>query len=158
MKIILEGPDGSGKSTLANEIGKRYGLNKVVFTQNGYKTFMSYLDYIQLSHVVFDRCFISEIVYSEAFNRKLVIDACEVEILFRVYLTNSIVIILNSNKQTLEQRLINRGDEEKAVIDKIGRISDLYNAIAEHLKIPVFDIEDKEAIFKYIDERIKTND
>lgn len=158
MKIIVEGPDGAGKTTLVNEIAEKYGLNKVVFTKNGYKTFMSYMRYLDLSHVVFDRCFISELIYAPTFNRHLVVDDHEIPILLRAYLSNSIVIILNSDEQTLKQRLVNRGDEEKAVIDKIGVISKSYENLAKNLHLPTFDIEDKEAIFKYIDERIKTNE
>lgn len=69
--IILEGPDGGGKTTLANELRDKFEYTVIHFGQPtpGENIFRTYsralLDAIDSgSRIVFDRLYLSEVVYS----------------------------------------------------------------------------------------------
>lgn len=82
MKIILEGPDGAGKSTLAKKLAVKYNLD------TGHMTRLDPMDYMFLSqtlrkeNMVWDRHFISEIVYSITYNRECSLSKKQIDDLF----------------------------------------------------------------------------
>lgn len=154
MKIIVEGPDGAGKTTLVNALVKKYNLNKVVFTKEGYKNFNSYMSYKNIDNVVFDRCFLSEVIYQNVFKRDRVLDIHEEYALLQNYFDDTILIILNADLDTLKKRLEIRGDEEESVIDQLNLIKNLYDNYSKYLRVPTFNIENIDAIYEYIEKEL----
>lgn len=65
MLIFVEGPDGSGKTTLCKELIKAKAADILVTVPRGVKNQKQFYDSLLFSEhkIVFDRCFISDIVY-----------------------------------------------------------------------------------------------
>jgi len=70
MRIFLDGLDAAGKSTCAEMLQRKYGFS--TFHSNG-KSANTYLFFRRMfddDNVVYDRCFVGEVVYTELYKRK----------------------------------------------------------------------------------------
>lgn len=117
MNIILEGPDAAGKTLYADkfvEHGYTYykcspGSHAKVSNLN--KEYFEKL--LEADKTVFDRFCISELVFSELYERKSVISFEEVnKILSNAVKDNKLVIFYASDVETLKERCIERGELE----------------------------------------------
>lgn len=149
--IILEGMDGSGKSTLAEQLKKDFGYE--IYRSGGPKTAeamvqmlddLEILSFIEKTYVVDRTPFISELIYSQAFGRKPVIDAHE---LVDYWNLSGIKVVYCNIDQ--EQALANMSREFKAhkpadhtaVVEKQHRlISELYEDLMADMEAQGVDI------------------
>lgn len=117
MNIIIEGPDASGKTTLAKEFEKHgFTYKKCSPGEHAEKSNLNYNYFSSLlkdNNCVFDRFFISELVFSEQYSREPVISFEEVNSLVSANLDNTILIFLYaSDTNTLKKRLEERNEVE----------------------------------------------
>ena len=117
MNIILEGPDASGKTLYAQKIVE-YGYNyqKCSPGSHAKESFFD-KDYfekcLEKDNMVFDRFFISELIFSSLYNRKSAITFSEVNKMISKNLDNiKLIILYASDLETLKSRLIERGETD----------------------------------------------
>jgi thymidylate kinase len=137
MRIILEGCDGSGKSTLSEFLASKYACDIIHMTRWSDKSFDTYVKKISLNdNIIFDRCFISEYVYSKIFNRKTEITDEKIELLLDLstYLNYNIYILTCNNDQLIK-RLKERNNETDIIINNIIKINDEYLNFARKYNI-----------------------
>lgn len=117
MNIILEGPDAAGKTLYAEkfvEHGYTYqkcspGSHAEVSNLN--KEYFEKL--LEKDNMVFDRFCISELVFSDLYERESVISFGEVnKILANAMKDNILIILYASDSETLKDRCIERGELE----------------------------------------------
>lgn len=137
MRIILEGCDGSGKSTLSEFLASKYACDIIHMTRWSDKSFDTYVKKLSLNdNIIFDRCFISEYVYSKIFNRKTEITDEKIELLLDLstYLNYNIYILTCNNDQLIK-RLKERNNETDIIIDNVIKINDEYLNFARKYNI-----------------------
>lgn len=142
MKIIVEGPDGAGKSTLVRQLADHFGCDILRMTEKGSKRFEDYIEKASLNNIVSDRCFISELVYCNVFNRQTPLSIFQYEELVKYYKSLGwIFIFLDASTDCLTSRLINRGDEDDYKIQDISSLRMFYKAVAYFYSLPVLNSE-----------------
>ena len=140
MKVIVEGADGVGKSTIVNNLAKTYNCDIVQMTKWGSRRYTDYSAKLTLDNVIFDRSFLSEMVYKQAFGLQPELSFGEFDRLIHDAKGQQWeFIILTAPVDVLTQRLINRGDEEDEIIKNIGFIDHLYHLYATSCNLPIFD-------------------
>lgn len=167
MRIAIDGCDGCGKTTLVDKLVKRFKLDKVTMTKEGWKDIDSYLQKKDLNHIVSDRSFISEYVYSRVYDRDTQITEDVFNLFCRLYCDNDnpwLFFILTADVDTIMSRVNKRGiDEEKK--DEIARKRYCYDiAMRNNLdKYPtsifVIDTSNKteQEVFNEVCDLIKEN-
>lgn len=145
MNIILEGPDAAGKTLYANKLtdfGFTYckcspGEHAEVSFLN--KDYFSKL--LRYDNYVFDRFFISELVFSELYDRKRAITFDEVNKLIANNIDNiKLIILYASDVNTLKERCRERNELE--YIDELDTQNKLFIQYAW-----IFDAYESENIF-----------
>lgn len=117
MPIIIEGPDGAGKSTLAKSLADALDMNILKMTANGGQSVPEYLQKLACDGVVIDRCWVSEQVYSDLFDRKPRIDDGDAEALTEFCgLAGIPIIVLLPPLRVVVSRLNERGDEYADIV------------------------------------------
>lgn len=117
MPIIIEGPDGAGKSTLAKSLAGALDMNILKMTANGGQSVPEYLQKLACDGVIIDRCWVSEQVYSDLFEREPRIDNDEAEALTEFCgLAGIPIIVLLPPLHVVISRLNERGDEYADVV------------------------------------------
>lgn len=106
MNIIIEGYDGTGKSTLAKKLAKKLGLKYQ--HQSEPKTYLEYIKDLSKDNTIFDRFFLGQFVYNTEDERKLTLD--ELKKLVKEINSNTIFIYVNTDPQTVFNRLLKRGE------------------------------------------------
>lgn len=143
MRIYLDGCDGTGKSSLADYLARRFRLDKFCLTKDSEKSVLRYLEIRQTNNTVYDRTFVSEIVYPQVFNRKEWMTERDKEILFTCYLDiepDDIFIILTADIEDIYNRILLRSSEEyPEILKNIKLINDKYLEIAHQYNIPVIN-------------------
>lgn len=144
MKIILEGCDGSGKSTLAELFASKYACDIIHMTRWSDKTFDSYIKKISFNdNIIFDRCFISEYIYSKVFNRTTEITDEKIKFLLDLAINlNYNIYILTCNDDELIKRLKIRNNETDDIINNIVKINEAYLIFAKRYDIQIINKED----------------
>ena len=130
MKIYLDGVDGAGKSTLANYLSQYFKIDKFCLTKDSEKSIDRYLEVRSIDNVVYDRTFLSEVVYPEIFNRKPWMSESDIKMLLDIY-KKDIFIILTADIEDIRQRIFKRGDEFEEVIRQLELINNSYLEIAK---------------------------
>lgn len=117
MPIIIEGPDGAGKSTLAKSLADALDMNILKMTANGGQSVPEYLQKLACDGVIIDRCWVSEQVYSDLFNRKPRIDNDDAEALTEFCgLAGIPIVVLLPPLRVVVSRLNERGDEYADIV------------------------------------------
>lgn len=138
MNIIIEGCDGVGKTTLAKKLADKYCCDILHMTKNSDKTLDSYISKMLNKNIIFDRCFISEYVYSKVFNRTTNIDEYALNFLLNfAYNQNYKIFILSISTDEIIKRLNIRGDEENDIIKNVSFLNDEYINCAKKFNIPI---------------------
>lgn len=133
MPIIIEGPDGAGKSTLAKSLAGALDMNIMKMTANGGQSVSEYLQKLACDGVIIDRCWVSEQVYSDLFEREPRIDHDDAEALTELCEHIGIpIIVLLPPLHVVIGRLNERGDEYADVVcPNIVKIYERYQEWAE---------------------------
>ena len=143
MRIILEGCDGVGKSTLAESLASTYCCDIIHMTRWSNKTFNTYIEKMSMDNIIFDRCFISEYIYSHIFNRITEISDKNIETLLNVAKAlNYHIFILTCDDDELVKRLKNRNNETDDIIDNTIKINNMYVDFARKYNIKIIGKED----------------
>lgn len=136
MRIIVEGCDGVGKSTYASFLAKWYECDVVHMTAWSPKKLTSYLHRLKSDDVIFDRFFISEVVYAKVFERDTKINEFEIKfLLFICKLLRCQIYILTQDDDIILERLKQRGDETDTILNNVSRLNEEYVKFADKYNI-----------------------
>lgn len=117
MPIIIEGPDGAGKSTLAKSLAGALDMNILKMTANGGQSVPEYQQKLACDGVIIDRCWVSEQIYSDLFDREPRISNSDAEALTEFCgLVGIPIIVLLPPLHIVINRLNVRGDEYADVV------------------------------------------
>lgn len=142
MKLIVEGPDGAGKTTLVRKLADHFCCDILCMTEKGSKRTGDYLAKASLDNIVSDRSFLSEMVYTQVFERENPITIHGYEDLIKHYRSQGwIFLILDAPTRCLSERLNLRGDEDEYKVKQISDIRMFYRAIAYFYHLPVVNTE-----------------
>ena len=149
MRIILEGCDGSGKSTFAELLASKYHCDILHMTRWSDKRFYTYIEKMSMTdNIIFDRCFISEYIYSKIFNRSTEVDDTSIEILLTCAKNlDCEIFILTCDNDELMKRLSDRNNETSEILDNAIKLNDAYVDFAKKYNIRLIK---KENINEYI--------
>jgi thymidylate kinase len=138
--IIIEGNDLVGKSTIANEFKKQNPDYTFIETfplkERFDKEWMKHIDYtaeveyrlakqMQSNNIIWDRFFISSIIYNQVYNRKY-----DVSYIHPEDFNNSLLIYVTIPQDVLKMRIKQRYEDE--II--LNRIFDLHQAYEDFFK------------------------
>lgn len=130
MPIIIEGPDGAGKSTLAKSLAGALDMNILKMTADGGQSAREYMQKLACDGVIIDRCWVSELVYSDLFGREPRIGNCDAEALTEFCGRAGIpIIVLLPPLHVVIRRLNERGDEYADVV--CPNITEIYKRYRE---------------------------
>lgn len=144
MRVILEGCDGSGKSTFAETLATEYGCDILHMTRYSDKSLKSYLIKMSVNdNIIFDRCFISEYVYSKVFNRYSQINDDNIRVLldYAKALKYKIYILTCDNDEIMK-RLSERNNETNEILNNVIKINDAYVDFAKKFNVKLLKKED----------------
>jgi len=140
MRIIVEGCDGVGKSTYASFLADTYGCDVIHMTSGSPKNLRSYLHRLRNDNVIFDRFFISEVIYSKVFMRKTKIREFEIRfLLFVCKLMECKIYVMTHSDDVILARLKARDDESDTILNHISELNKAYVEFAEKYKINILD-------------------
>lgn len=135
-KVVIEGVDGAGKSTHAKEMSDHFQVQHYHKPTKTFGYFKNYMLNIENNiDTVFDRFFISEIVYSRVFKRKSLLSQEEISVLLRKCKERgvSFVFIVAKTREQLDKIKSRLKDEDKHFTSKIQDINNKYILIANEL-------------------------
>lgn len=156
MKIIIEGCDGTGKTTLAKLLANKYGLDICHCTQYDPKDFEFYKQTARKENIIWDRHTIGELIYPNVFGRKAEISPEDARIaLSYAKENNGKVFILTADEDVIRSRLMARGTEDPAILEKISWINDQFKFYADYFNVPLIDTSmlTIEEIFEMVEEQ-----
>lgn len=131
MKIFIDGCDGSGKSTLAKYLSDKFKLDIFCLTKDSEKSVSRYYELLNIDNVIYDRTFLSEVVYPKVFGREEWIADKDVSDLLDEYkCDDTLFVICTAPEDVIKERLSVRGNEYSQVINNIDYINESYRQIA----------------------------
>lgn len=138
--IIIEGADGTGKTTLAISLASHYGYDICHCTAEDPADYEFYKHTGRKQNVIWDRHTIGELIYPTVFGRKAQISP-EAARLVLAYAkeAGTATIVLSTDIDIMRQRLLQRGNECKEVLDKLEWINDQFIFYANEFNIPIID-------------------
>lgn len=143
MRLIVEGPDGVGKTTIVKQLAEHFNCDILHMTEHGSKRLSDYQMKAFLDNVISDRSFLSELVYTQVFNRENPINVHEYEELIKQYQSKGwMIIILDASTKCLTERLNLRGDEDEYKVKNIADLRMFYRALAYFYDLPLINTED----------------
>ena len=155
LKVIIEGGDGTGKSTLIrNLLGKLENMNTLHLSYRDGTSYEFYNNLLDINRIIFDRHFLSEIVYAAVFGRKCNLSQEEIDALFdKCKKQNIKILILDTSFETIKKRLAIRGEDEEAVLRNTAYIKTEFLKLAAKYDILVIDTQnvDLDSIVEYIE-------
>lgn len=153
MRIIVEGCDGTGKTSVCTLLQEKLNIQKLKLDRKDPRDFNFYKELLKKDNIIYDRHFISEIIYPEIFNRPAKLLNYESKYLFELakYL-NYKIVILTSDIDIIKDRLLKKF-EEKVIINNVGKINNHYLMIAGRHNLQVIDTSNKlsEEVIKCIE-------
>lgn len=141
MRIVVEGPNGAGKSTLINYLKEKYNLAYFHSNNETENTLEYHQNLIKEDNVICDRFNLGEVIYPIIYARKPKMRFQDHEVLFKqMNLTNTIFIIfIDSEGNTLNQRLTSRGDTPE-VLENSEIENQLFMSIEQYLNKKYHDM------------------
>ena len=158
MRIFLDGCDGTGKSTLAKYLSDRFKIDIFSLTKDSEKSLSRYIE-LDLNDTVYDRTFLSEVVYPEFFGRKPWLHSEVVKSLIEFYKSRGLFIICSAHPKDIQHRILVRGAEYMEVTKNIEAINKAYIDIAKQYNLLVVNtsIMTMEQIGDEIERRLKND-
>lgn len=138
MNIIIEGCDGVGKSTLVEKLKKHYKVDSIRLSYKDPKDYNFYSRILDKTDCIFDRSFLSELVYSPVFGRECQLTEDEVSSLY-LQAQKMKIFILNTDTDEIYRRLYRRGDEHYEIMKNIENIQQRFIELSETFNIEVID-------------------
>ena len=157
MKLIIDGCDLTGKTTLIKKIKDYYNDDKLSYLHFSYRDRTDYDFYntmLDKENFIADRHFLDEIIYSEIFERKCGLTTEEYLNLIRKCKKENIkIIILTTDNNTIQKRLLERGENEEKVKNNLFRINEYFRSLAYEFDFYLIDTTKTnfENIIKYIE-------
>lgn len=140
MNIIIEGTDGVGKTTLVQKLKEYYKTDSLRCTYKDPKNASFYSTLLDKTNCIYDRLFLSEIVYPTLFNRKCQLRWTEVLALLEKCKHNKIkIFILDTDTDEVLTRINNRGQEHPLIIENIDMLRTEFKKIADLFSIEIID-------------------
>lgn len=141
MKIIIEGCDGTGKTTLAKKLARKYKCDVIHMTNKDPKDFNFYSQSLRKTKAIYDRNFLSEMIYPKVFKRNgSAITEQEFKLLLKQARDEDIlIVILTASRYDILTRLKERTNEPEEILKKYVWIDKQYRKIAKKYCIPIFD-------------------
>ncbi|MEU7022778.1 hypothetical protein ABZ990_19265 [Streptomyces sp. NPDC046203] len=144
--LVLEGPDGVGKSTLAERLSAQYGFRVVHSprTPDHLDLASRYRDILDgPGPILFDRCFVSELVYGPLHRGRSRITWSEaLDLAESVISRAGLFVHLTAPAPVVRQRLLHR-DGEAAGLDEVAALvtgyQRVFSALAEYSKVFTLD-------------------
>lgn len=143
MRIIIEGADGVGKSTIAKKIAEKFNLSLVHFTNKDPRDLNFYYQSLRKNNVVYDRSFLSEMIYPKIFNRPEKLKEYEFQYLLEKAKELDIKIFIINNYDFELKNF-----EESVIKNNIELIKDDYLTLAGKYNLPV--VKNGEEIWKIL--------
>ncbi len=149
MIIIVDGPDGSGKSTLIEKLLMSHpGSHKVHFgtpadDAAAYAYWEVYAQAIKeagtASVVIFDRSWLSDMVYGPVMRGRQEMTALHAEMLEGMVVSHGggLVIYCTAPTRTLWMRCNSRGETYIKSIEQLDEIASLYIPVMKNCSLPV---------------------
>ena len=121
-------------------------------TKWGSRNPLDYKAKLKLNNIISDRSFISEMIYTTAFDMMPRITLKNLnEFMELAEKQDWKFIILTAPIDDIKNRLINRGNEDQAIIENIDYINELYQIYSRLLHIPTVDTSKAD----YLNEIVK---
>lgn len=140
MNIIIEGCDGVGKTTLVNKLKEYYNIDSIRLSYKDPKDYNFYSRILEKTDCIFDRHFLSEIVYSIIFERQCELNRVELTKLYNQVVGSSIpIFILDTDTSEILRRINERGNEHQTIINNIDDIRLYFHQIAKLFDIEIID-------------------
>lgn len=141
MKIIIEGCDGTGKTTIAKKLAKKYKCDVIHMTSKDPKDFNFYSQSLRKTKAIYDRNFISELIYPKVFKRDSVaITTDEFKLLLKHAKEEDVlIVILTASRYDISTRLHERTNEPEEILKKYVWIDKQYRKIANKYYIPLIE-------------------
>lgn len=158
MKIYLDGCDGVGKSTLANYLSERFCIDKFCLTKDSEKSLVRYMQLTYLDNVVYDRTFLSEVVYPKVFGREEWLSKNDIKNLLDLYKREKcLIVICTASNSTIRDRILARGVEFIEVIKNLETIDTEYIELAHKYNLLLVNTQcnSSEEIGDMIEKEIK---
>lgn len=143
MRIIIEGADGVGKSTIAKKIAEKFNLSLVHFTNKDPRDLDFYYQSLRKNNVVYDRNFLSEMIYPKIFNRPEKLKEYEFQYLLEKAKELDIKIIIINNYDFELKNF-----EESVIKNNIELIKGDYLTLAGKYNLPV--VKKEEEVWKIL--------
>lgn len=140
MNIIIEGPDGVGKSTLVKKLKEYYNIDSIRLSYKDPKDLNFYSRLLEKTDCIFDRQFLSEIVYSPIFGRVCQLTEEDVTLLYnKTKKLNIPIFILELPTDELLDRINKRGKEHINIINNLQKICDSFKDLSIKFNIEVIN-------------------
>jgi thymidylate kinase len=144
--LVLEGPDGVGKSTLAERLSARYGFQVVHSPQTPdhldlADRYRSLLD--GAGRILFDRCFVSELVYGPLYRgRSRITWSQAIDLAESVIARTGLIVHLTAPPAVIRRRLLDR-DGEAVSLEEISTLVTCYqrvfSSLADYTRVLTLD-------------------
>lgn len=155
MNIIIEGPDGVGKTTLVRKLKEHYNIDSIRLSYKDPKDYNFYSTILEKTDCIFDRQFLSELVYPDIFNRECQLSFIDVCRLLTLCEDKKIkIFILDVETDIINERLLTRGNEHQNILDNITLLRNKFNELSKIHDIEIIDTTkiSFEDIIKKVDE------
>ena len=141
MKIIIEGCDGTGKTTIAKKLAKKYKCDVIHMTSKDPKDFNFYSQSLRKTNAIYDRNFLSEMIYPKVFKRN---GSALTEQEFKLLLKQArdediLIVILTASRYDISTRLNERVNEPEEILKKYVWIDKQYRKMAEKYRLFLID-------------------
>lgn len=142
-RLMVEGVDRVGKSTFVKRLKKILFLDSLHFTKNDPRNYLFYSQTMLKDNIIFDRHFISEYIYSKAFNRPTTLtDNLFNKLMHQAQDLNIKIIILYEDNRILEKRMAS--EEDLKVVENFKTINNLYIELGLKFKNQILLIKPKK--------------
>lgn len=114
MRIIVDGPNNVGKSTFISTMNKYLNLEEIKCSDHSKISRDYFIDVLNRNDVILDRGPISELVYSNIYNREFNLTVSDIDTILSRCMSNKddLYIILLSDKKILHNNYSLKGEKD----------------------------------------------